>query len=175
MPHYAILRPVLAILRLPLPHNGDYHWRGSHQQRDQQGSRQMRTIIGLAGALASASAAPAQTGQPNLAKPNLLLQEVVAGMPKGDKQEVRVLTATFKPGDQTVYHTHRFPVTVYVLEGTFTLELDGRPPIVVKAGEALVEPPRVPMTGYNRSATETTKVVIFYVADPGTPFIDLHH
>jgi hypothetical protein len=31
------------------------------------------------------------------------------------------------------------------------------------------------MTGYNRSATETTKVVIFYVADPGTPFIDLHH
>ena len=135
----------------------------------------MRTIIGLAGALASASAAPAQTGQPNLAKPNLLLQEVVAGMPKGDKQEVRVLTATSKPGDQTVYHTHRFPVTVYVLEGTFTLELDGRPPIAVKAGEALVEPPRVPMTGYNRSATETTKVVIFYVADPGTPFIDLHH
>ena len=135
----------------------------------------MRTIIGLAGALASASAAPAQTGQPNLAKPNLVLQEGVAGMPKGDKQEVRVLTATFKPGDQTVYHTHRFPVTVYVLEGTFTLELDGRPPIAVKAGEALVEPPRVPMTGYNRSATETTKVVIFYVADPGTPFIDLHH
>ena len=134
----------------------------------------MRTIIGLAGALASASA-PAQTGQPNLAKPNLVLQEGVAGMPKGEKQEVRVLTATFKPGYQTVYHTHRFPVTVYVLEGTFTLELDGRPPIVVKAGEALVESPRVPMTGYNRSATETTKVVIFYVADPGTPFIDLHH
>lgn len=135
----------------------------------------MRTIIGLAGALASASAAPAQTGQPNLAKPNLVLQEGVAGMPKGETQEVRVMTATFKPGDRTVYHTHRFPVTVYVLEGTFTLELDGRPPIAVKAGEALVEPPRVPMTGYNRSTTETAKVVIFYVADPGTPFIDLHH
>jgi hypothetical protein len=31
------------------------------------------------------------------------------------------------------------------------------------------------MTGYNRSATEPMKVVIFYVADPGTPFLDLLH
>jgi quercetin dioxygenase-like cupin family protein len=71
--------------------------------------------------------------------------------------------------------THRFPVTVYVLEGTFTLELDGRAPIVVKAGEALVEPPRVAMTGYNRSSSEPTRVVIFYVSDPDTPFLDAHH
>jgi quercetin dioxygenase-like cupin family protein len=110
----------------------------------------------------------------NLAKPNMVLQQVVEGLPTGDKQTVRVMTATFKPGDKTVYHTHRFPVTVYVLEGTFTLELDGRPPLTVKAGEALVEPPKVPMTGYNRSATEATKVVIFYVSANDTPFLDLH-
>ena len=60
-----------------------------------------------------------------LARPNLLLKEVVQGMPKGDKQEVRVLTATIQPGGKTPFHTHRFPVTVYVLEGTFTL--DGEP------------------------------------------------
>jgi quercetin dioxygenase-like cupin family protein len=139
----------------------------------------MRAVISLAVLLASAGIALAQTASPtgpaNLAKPNLLLQQLVSGMPKADKQEVRVLTATFKPGDKTVYHTHRFPVIVYVLEGIFTLELDGRAPIVVKAGEALVEPPRVSMTGYNRSAGALTKVVIFYVADPGTPFLDLHH
>lgn len=135
----------------------------------------MRTIIGLAVMLVSTASAPAQTSQGNLAKPNLLLQQVVTGMPKGEKQEVRVLTATFKPGDKTVYHTHRFPVTVYVLEGTFTLELDGRAPIIVKAGEALVEPPRVPMKGYNRSTSEPTKVVIFYVSSPGTPFLDAPH
>ncbi|QHO74236.1 hypothetical protein ACH79_17965 [Bradyrhizobium sp. CCBAU 051011] len=111
---------------------------------------------------------------PNLAKPNMVLQQVVEGLPKDDRQTVRVMTATFKPGDKTVYHTHRFPVTVYVLEGTFTLELDGRPPLTVKAGEALVEPPKVPMTGYNRSATEPTKVVIFYVSANDTPFLDLH-
>jgi quercetin dioxygenase-like cupin family protein len=110
---------------------------------------------------------------PNIARPTMVLQQVVEGLPTDDKQTVRVMTATFKPGDKTVYHTHRFPVTVYVLEGTFTLELDGRPPLDVKAGEAMVEPPRVPMTGYNRSATEPTKVVIFYVSVNDTPFLDM--
>ena len=110
---------------------------------------------------------------PNIAKPNMVLQQVVEGLPTDDKQTVRVMTATFKPGDKTVYHTHRFPVTVYVLEGAFTLELEGRSPLTVKAGEAMVEPPKVPMTGYNRSATEMTKVVIFYVSANDTPFLDM--
>lgn len=134
----------------------------------------MRTIIGGALMLALSTSLQAQTGA-NFAKPNLILQELVIGMPNMEKQAIRVLTATFRPGDKTVYHTHRFPVTVYVLEGTFTLELDGRAPIVVKAGEALVEPPHVPMTGYNRSSSENTKVIIFYISDPETPFLDLHH
>ena len=112
------------------------------------------------------------TAVPNITKPNMVLQQVVEGLPTDDKQTVRVMTATFKPGDKTVYHTHRFPVTVYVLEGAFTLELDGRPPLTVKAGEAMVELPKVPMTGYNRSDTET-KVVIFYVSTNDTPFLDM--
>jgi quercetin dioxygenase-like cupin family protein len=110
---------------------------------------------------------------PDIAKPNLVLQQIVEGLPQDDKQTVRVMTATFKPGDKTVYHTHRFPVTVYVLEGAFTLELDGRPPLTVEAGEALVEPPKVPMTGYNRSTTETARVIIFYVSANDTPFLDM--
>ncbi|MGB8433341.1 MAG: cupin domain-containing protein [Burkholderiales bacterium] len=111
----------------------------------------------------------------DFAKPNLALHQVVEAMPTGQRQDVRVLTATFKPGDRTVTHTHRFPVTVYVLEGAFTLELEGREPIIVKAGEALVEPPLVKMTGYNRSASEPTRVVIFYVSEIGVPFLDLAH
>jgi quercetin dioxygenase-like cupin family protein len=117
-------------------------------------------------------ALPALSQQPGLAKPNMVLRETVSNMPRGEKQEISVMTASFKPGDRTVFHTHRFPVTVYVLEGTFTLELEGRAPLIVKAGESLVEPPNVKMTGYNRSATEPLKVVIFYVGDAGTPFLD---
>ena len=118
---------------------------------------------------------PAAAQAHDTAKPDLVFNEVVGGMPRGEKQAVRVLTASFKPGDKTVFHTHRSPVTVYILEGAFTLELEGRAPVVVRAGQAFVEPPNVRMTGYNRSATESLRLVIFYVSDPDTPFLDISH
>ncbi len=121
----------------------------------------------LAGALAASSA----LAEESLVKPSVLHDEVLTTMPRGAQQQVRVLTATFKPGQQTPFHTHRFPVAVYVLEGAFTLEMQGHPVMTMKAGESLVEAPGTPMTGYNRS-TGQTRVVIFYVSDPGTPFLD---
>ena len=108
-------------------------------------------------------------------KPQLLLSEIIQGMPKGEKQEVRVLTASFKPGDKTMFHIHRFPVTVYVLEGAFTLEMEGRDPVTVKAGQAMIMPPDVKMTGYNRSDTNPLRLVIFNVSDPDTPYLDPVH
>jgi quercetin dioxygenase-like cupin family protein len=124
-------------------------------------------IYVFAGLLLSVASASAQEATK--------LSEIVSGMPKGDKQQIRVLTATLKPGDKTVFHTHRFPVSLYVLEGAFTLELEGRAPVTVKAGEAMVEPPHVKMVGYNRSTTEPMRVVTFYVSDPDTPFLDPSH
>jgi quercetin dioxygenase-like cupin family protein len=130
------------------------------------------TVIGIALAylLGSAAAATAQQAAP--ARPEQVLREIVQGMPRGERQEVRVLTATIAPGNQTVYHTHRFPVTVYILEGAFTLEMEGRAPVTVSAGQAMTEPPNVKMTGYNRSTTQPVRVIIFYVSDPDTPFLD---
>lgn len=132
-----------------------------------------RMAAGLLALLISPSAALAQ--QPGFAAPQLVLRESVAGMPKADTQEVRVMTAVFKPGDRTVFHTHRSPVTVYVLEGQFTLDMEGRAPVTLDAGKAFVEPPNVKMTGYNRSASQPLRVVIFYVSDANTPFLDVIH
>ena len=136
----------------------------------------MRSFIAATAAIATllASTMTAAAQAPPTAKPEESLKEVVAGMPRGERQEVRVFTATLKPGDRTPFHTHRFPVAAYVLEGAFTLELEGRPPVIVKAGEAILEPPNVRMTGFNRAA-ENTRIVIFYVAEPGTPFLDMAH
>jgi quercetin dioxygenase-like cupin family protein len=128
--------------------------------------------IGLA-LVAMAISLPSSAQEQSTAKPPPpVLTEIVQGMPKGERQEVRVLVATVKPGDKTPFHTHRFPVTFYVLEGVFTLEMEGRAPVTVKAGQAMVEPPQVKMTGYNRSSTEPLRIVIFYVSDPDTPFLD---
>jgi len=108
-------------------------------------------------------------------KPQLLLSQIVEGMPKGEKQEVRVLTASFKPRDKTMFHTHRFPVTVYVLEGAFTLEMEGREPVMVKTGQAMIMPPHIKMTGYNRSDSDPLRLVLFNVSDLGTPYLEPVH
>jgi quercetin dioxygenase-like cupin family protein len=131
----------------------------------------MRLYVGIALVLISLAVGSSSVAQ-DVTEPTKLLQKVIAGMPKGNLQEIRVLTASFKPGDKTVLHTHRFPVTVYILEGAFTLEMEGRSPKTVMAGYAIVEPPNVRMTGYNRSAKDPLRLVIFYVSDPDTPFLD---
>jgi quercetin dioxygenase-like cupin family protein len=135
----------------------------------------MRNAIGVGSVLmALALTSPSLAQERSPARPPApLVSEIVRGMPRGETQQVRVIVATLKPGDTTPFHTHRFPVTAYVLEGTFTLEMEGRAPVVVKAGDAIVEPPHVKMTGYNRSSTEAVRVVIFYVSDPDTPFLDV--
>jgi quercetin dioxygenase-like cupin family protein len=79
----------------------------------------MSKSMSLSLAFALLAAAPASMGhEPGVTKPQLLLKEIAQDMPQGERQEVRVLTASFKPGDKTVFHTHRFPVTVYVLDPT---------------------------------------------------------
>jgi quercetin dioxygenase-like cupin family protein len=122
----------------------------------------MRTVmVTVCMAAAALLARPAAAADPGTVKPNLVLTQRVAGMPVGDEQQVRVMTATFQSGDRTLFHTHRRPVTVYVVAGAFTLEMEVREPVTVKAGKAVVEPPNVKMTGYNRATTEPLKVVIF--------------
>lgn len=129
-------------------------------------------ILSLAVARLGIAQVPASAPK-NVVRPNELLKQVVTGMPRDSAQEIRVITAIFHPGDRTVFHTHPRPVTVYVLEGTFTLEMEGRKPAIVHAGEAFVEPPNVRMTGHNHSAIEKTRVVVFYVSEPGAPFLDM--
>ena len=126
------------------------------------------SAVSLAGLTAAAQ-------EPGVIKPQLVMREFVQTMPMAKRQEVRVLTASFKPGDRTLFHTHRFPVTVYVLEGAFTMEMEGREPVTVKAGQAMMMPSQVRMTGYNRSSTDTLQLVAFYVSDPDTPFLDPVH
>jgi quercetin dioxygenase-like cupin family protein len=110
--------------------------------------------------------------EPGIVRPQVLMREIVAGMPRGDKQEVRVMNVSFQPGARTLFHTHRHPVTVYVTEGVFTMEMGTRGTITVKAGQAAMMPPGVNMTGFNRSTTDTLRLVAFYVSEPDEPFLD---
>jgi hypothetical protein len=47
--------------------------------------------------------------------------------------------------------------------------------VLTAGSHGLLEPPNVKMTGFNRSATEPLRVVIFYVSEPGVPFLHPAH
>jgi quercetin dioxygenase-like cupin family protein len=111
-------------------------------------------------------------GITGMAKLTVLHKQLTDALPTGGIQEIRVIIARLEPGDSTPYHSHRFPVTVYMLEGVFTLELDGRDPIPIGAGEVFVEPSGVRMTGRNLGSDSPAVMVLFYVSDPATPFAD---
>jgi quercetin dioxygenase-like cupin family protein len=106
-----------------------------------------------------------------MAKLTPLHRQVVSGMPTAPEQEIRVLFATLLPGDVTPYHSHRHPVTVYMLEGTFTLALDGRDPVDITAGEVFIEPAGINMTGSNRGKVPA-RMALFYACLPDEPFAD---
>ncbi|MGU9982364.1 cupin domain-containing protein [Phreatobacter sp. HK31-P] len=106
-----------------------------------------------------------------MAKLTPLHRQAVQGMPTAQVQEIRVLFANLLPGDVTPYHSHRHPVVVYMLEGTFTLELDGADPVHIEVGQVFVEPSGVNMTGRNRGDVPA-RMALFYVCNPDEPFAD---
>lgn len=120
----------------------------------------------LAGLIAAGSAIAQQRGGVHV-----ILHRIVEGMPAGPRQEVRVLMATMKPGERTAPRAHPWPVTTYVLQGTVTLAFEGQKPRTMTVGETTVEPPNVKHTATNPSATEPAKLLMFYVSDPGAPFM----
>jgi len=107
-----------------------------------------------------------------MAKLTVLHRELIQTLPMSSGQEIRVIKARLDPGDHTPHHSHRFPVTVFMIEGVFTLELDGREPIAIGEGQVFIEPSNVTMTGRNLSADQPAVMILFYVSEPDTPFAD---
>jgi len=133
----------------------------------------MRVLIVSAVLLAGVGSAGAQQ---ETARPDPpALKQITTEFPKADRLEARVLTATILPGTVSPWHTHAAPVAVYVIEGVFTLELENRDPVTLKAGQALLEPINVKMRAANRDAAQPAKVVIFQVSRPEDPFLHPSH
>jgi quercetin dioxygenase-like cupin family protein len=68
-------------------------------------------------------------------------------------------------------HYHTGPVTVYVLEGAFTIDEDGKPRRTFRAGETYEEPVGTPMQARNLSADGPTRILVVQVTKPGEPLM----
>ena len=88
-------------------------------------------------------------------------------LPEIKGSQMNLWVADIAPGAETGRHTHPTPRFVYVLEGTVTLEMDGKPSQTFKAGQAFVEMPNMVHNFKNTSTTEPAKGLGFQYAAEG--------
>ena len=108
------------------------------------------------------------SGYPDSVKRTVLLRTDLAGT---EGQEGVVWLIEIAPGAATGKHYHPGQEFVYVLEGAGHTEVEGKPPVTVKAGEALYLPPRQVHNTTNTSATAPAKALVVYVGAKGQPLV----
>ncbi|MET9120879.1 MULTISPECIES: cupin domain-containing protein [unclassified Streptomyces] len=100
------------------------------------------------------------------------LPEAAAGIPAG--AEARTVRVTLRPGDPGAPpHRHPGPLFGYVTQGEILFELEGQPPRVLKAGDAVFEPGGdvIHYQGANNLPDAQSELVVTMFAAPGTPVL----
>ena len=86
--------------------------------------------------------------------------------------EIVLARGEFNPGAAAPRHTHPGEEMAYVLEGEVSLEIDGRPPMVLKPGDVFFVPAGTIHSAKNTGKT-TSKVLSTYVVEKGKPLATL--
>src|ERR1022692_1303071 len=77
------------------------------------------------------------------------------------------------PGAESGKHTQGGNEIVYIQEGSVTLEVEGKPPVTLKAGEAFTTSAGEVHNVKNASKNAPVKALAFYVAKKGARLEDL--
>ena len=81
--------------------------------------------------------------------------------------QMNMWIADWAPSADTGQHIHPTPRFVYVLEGTITMEMEGKPAQTFKAGQSFVEMPNMVHAVKNTSTAEPAKSLAFQYAAEG--------
>ena len=108
-------------------------------------------------------------GKEELAKGTVLQRAELAGV-KG-KEAVLVLRE-LPPGKESGKHFQSGNEVAYILEGSMTFEVQGKPPVTLKAGDSFQTGPRQVHNVKNASTTAPVKVLVFYVVEKGKALSD---
>ena len=87
-------------------------------------------------------------------------------------REVIQVIVELDPGTTAPRHSHPGEEIIYVLEGTWEYTLEGKPPVIVKAGEALFIPAGAIHSARN-VGTGRGRELATYVVEKGKPLITL--
>lgn len=95
-----------------------------------------------------------------------LLKTDLAGM---EGKEGIIYIADLAPGAVAGKHFHPGPELAYVLEGSLTLEPDGKAPATFKAGQAFYNPGKIVHDAKNASTSAPAKVLVVLIGEKGQP------
>jgi quercetin dioxygenase-like cupin family protein len=85
-------------------------------------------------------------------------------------KEGRVIEVSYPPGAQDMVHRHDAHAFVYVLEGQIVMQLKGKPPVTLKAGQTFYEGPTdIHVVGRNASNSEPARFVVVLLKGKGAP------
>ena len=107
------------------------------------------------------------TAQPEPVKRTVLLKTDLAGL---QGKEALVLLVELAPGAAAGKHHHPGGHEFgYVLEGSVTLEIEGKPPFTLKPGETAYVAPRQVHDLRNASDRAPVRAVVFSIVEKGQP------
>ena len=87
----------------------------------------------------------------------------------GDKEGIMYL-AELAPGATTGKHYHPGYDFYYAIEGSWILEIEGKPSVTAKPGDVGHQPPKQVHNVINASQTAPVKLLGFLLAEKGQPF-----
>ena len=86
-------------------------------------------------------------------------------LPNTQNQEVAVYEVEYEPGGINPRHLHPAAITFHVLSGTGVWQEEGKPPVILKAGDSLFVPAGTIHSHWNPSTTERLRFLEFIVAE----------
>ena len=104
-------------------------------------------------------------------KSGTILQRTDIASAKG--MEAILVLRNVPPGKESGKHTQSGNEIVYVLDGSVVLEVQGKPPKTVAAGEAFTTGPGQVHNVKNASTTAPVKALAFYIAKKGAALEEL--
>lgn len=123
----------------------------------------LASMIGIA----HAADAPAKSWQQGLSRTDLVRQDLGAA-----EREVIQARVDFEPGVTSPRHAHPGVEVAYVISGTFEYQLEGRAPVMLKAGDSLFIPEGVAHIAKNIGADKGSELAT-YIVKKGEPLLIL--
>jgi quercetin dioxygenase-like cupin family protein len=109
----------------------------------------------------------AQAQQPGVKRTDLLRHDL--GVPGREVVQVRVDIA---PGVLAPNHSHPGEEIAYVIEGQLEYQLEGQPPVTLKAGEVLFIPAGTVHSAKNVGSVNAAELAT-YIVEKGKPLVAL--